>query len=214
MTKIQDTCFALLIHWINSCAQHCLCKMSCNLTCAEYESESTCSSLGFLQHAKTMQKHGRSAVWKATGLREAPSAICTFRSISLPGHLIPRSIRGSWQLRAAQSRAGRARGWRGWAARAAVPLGLPDVRVWAAGRCWRAPGPNRSPPTPVPSAPPRSTALGHTGAWETSQGRFALWKGNEWFLPGSCSLYVFWPVRSCFRTSVPFLVWFFFFSPA
>lgn len=50
IAKIQDACFAVLVHWIKSRAQHCLCRVNCNLTRAECESQSTRSDLGFLQH--------------------------------------------------------------------------------------------------------------------------------------------------------------------
>lgn len=157
--------------------------MNCNLTCAEYESKSTRSDLGFLQLTKTMQNHGRSAVWKVTGLREALSAICTFRCIALPGHLIPLSIRG-WQGRAGLAGQG-------------MGVVLPGLLCPRAGlRLWAAvvlasPRPQQEPSQPSAQHSPLEHSPGHSGAWGTSQGRFALWRGNGWFLPGSCSLYVF-----------------------
>lgn len=44
---------------------------------------------------------------------------------------------------------------------------------------------------------------GREGCVKPCRAYFACRKWMK-FLPGSCSCYVFWPVRSCFRTSVPF----------
>lgn len=127
IAKIQDACFAVLVHWIKSRAQHCLCRVNCNLTRAECESQSTRSDLGFLQHWDDAEPRQGSSLEGPRLWGRFSVEFALLGALPCPG---TSSLPGWRQLQAGRAGDG-----------GAVLPGLP-----------------------------------------------ALWKGNEWFLPGSvCS---------------------------
>lgn len=179
-----------------------------------------CAFFSMFVVSKTMQNHSRNEMCKITDLRETSSAICTFRSardlLPVPGdeslaasvvQLQNCTIKNSAHTTDRPSGDSQA-----LLPDDAVHL-RPDLKWWAAEMCWQVSGLYKCPHICLPSTLLWCTGPRQRWACETTQGLFCLWKVSEWFVPGSCSRYVFWPVRSCFRTSVPFFFISFFFFP-